>query len=636
MKNIKRNILIIIGFCVFMLLAGCSSVRPLSVDTTLSVDRNFRGERVMTAVMSQREFDALFDGDIEGLNQMLTQNAPADLDARAQQMDGGEVEIALSIPFASYDEYYNKIMAIFSGSSSYDAENMPSVYFEYSDSLLKNGFIIEENFTSTELFFWLTDAMLSEISQLDGKTDQDLFTPGTTTLVFDGEEIPAENCISISRMESNALDTITVETTLNSNGSFDAVIDYYAGTQVVESLGQELTQIMNDLVPEGGTFSTRTTEDGTVYTIRVSAVSTQDYVDKLNQALHTDNTVFEVTEESDSTDTLRAQRKITQYLDGSYFLDFSDPNTVMTYVLKASPEHSFENCESAYRYIKSCNFENTDEYCSTYVTVAPSDKITLSLGYSVDIDKVEVATIMNNERDFVRNLIFTLTSEQNNIIGERFEERIRDRVQDNITYEKTTSGSNTVYTVTLTADSAENLSNLTCVFLDGNDSMSNSSLTGGQSKENRLNRIRYEYTDKIDLSIFLSGSQSTKGLYYRFQYPKSFTGHFVENNNYENVLEDYNVLTCVTHNKVIEVRSYAEKANVMGILQRVLLLLSLAGMLIVLLFNLGAILRCVKKRSFDPEEFGLFTSRGYIFVTIFAVCVVVFAISVIRLLFRVY
>ena len=91
---------------------------------------------------------------------------------------------------------------------------------------MKKGFIIEENFTSTELFFWLTDAILSENSKLEGMTDQDLFTPGTTTLIFDGEEIPAENCISISRMASNALDTITVETTLNSNGSFDAVIDY--------------------------------------------------------------------------------------------------------------------------------------------------------------------------------------------------------------------------------------------------------------------------------------------------------------------------------------------------------------------------------------------------------------------------
>ena len=112
-----------------------------------------------------------------------------------------------------------------------------------------------------------------------------------------------------------------------------------------ESLGQDLTEIMNDLVPEGGSFSSRTTEDETVYTIKVSAVSTQDYVDKLNQALHTDNTVFEVTEESDETDTLRAQRRITQYLDGSYFLDFSDPDTVMTYVLIASPGHSFANCE---------------------------------------------------------------------------------------------------------------------------------------------------------------------------------------------------------------------------------------------------------------------------------------------------
>ena len=75
-------------------------------------------------------------------------------------------------------------------------------------------------------------------------------------------------------------------------------------------------------MPDDGTFSTRTTEEGTVFTIKFSAVSAEDYVNKMNQALHSDNTVFEVTEESDEQDTLRAQRRITQYLDGSYFLDF--------------------------------------------------------------------------------------------------------------------------------------------------------------------------------------------------------------------------------------------------------------------------------------------------------------------------
>ncbi len=636
MKNIKRNLLLLAGFLLLVLAAACSSMKPLSVDTTLTMDKTFRGQRVMTAVMSEKEFQALFDGDLDGLNTLLRDHSPIDMDALASEDDRGNVTITLSIPFASYTDYYEKIMKIFSESSSADSQDTPSVYFEYSDSLLKNGFVVEENFSSTDLFFWLTDVMLEEIPQLSDKTAEEIFTPGTTTLIFDGEEIPAESTISISRMEANALDTITVETTLNSNGSFDVVVDYYAGAEVAGQLGQKLTKLMNTLTPDGGTFSSKATSDGTVYTIRLNAVSTQDYVEKLNQALHTDNTVFKVTEESDAVDTLRARRKIVAYLDGSYFLDFSNKDTVMTYVFKASPEHSFENCESAYKYIKSCNFENTEEYCSTYVTVAPSDEITLYLGYSVDIDRVDVETVMHNEKDFVRSLKFTLTPDQNKIIGERFEERIKERLADQITYEKTSSGSNTVYTVTLTADSPEVLSALTCGFLDGNSDTQNSALSGGRSDEDRLNKVSYAYTDKIDLSIFLSGSQSTKGLYYRFQYPKNFTGHFVENNNYENVLEDYNVLTCVTHNKVIEVRSFAQKANIVGILVRVFLLLSLASMLIVVLLHIGAILRCVKKRSFDIEEFGFFTSRGYIFITIFAICAVIFIISAIRLIFGIY
>ncbi len=636
MKNIKRNVLILLVFGIMLLLAGCSSMKPLDVNTRLIIDEKFNGQRVMTATLTSKEFKALFDGDLEKLNNLLSDSCPADMYSIATQKDNKDVEMTLTIPFATYEEYYDKVMKIFSGSSSYDAENMPSVYYEYSDSLLKKGFTIEENFDSTELFFWLIDAFVQQVPQLSDKTAEELFTPGTTVLEFNGEAIEAGNCIAISRMDSNALDNIRVETTLNNTGSYDVVIDYYAGSAVVEKLGSSLTVMMNDLLPEGGVFSTKTTETGKVFTIKVNAVSSEDYVNKLNKALHTDNTVFEVAEESDEQDTLKARKKITQYLDGSYFLDFSNENTTMTYALKASPEHSFENCESEYKYIQSCNFENTDDYCGTYVTVRPSDKITLYLGYSVDIDKIEVDTTMNNEKDFIRTMKFTLTGEQKGIIGQRFEDRIKERLQDNITYEKTTSGNSIVYNVTLHSDSAANLSLLTCAFLDGDSNTGNSAVSGGLADEGRLKKIRYEFVDKINFMTFLSGSQSTKGLYYRFQYPKNFNGHFAENNNYENILEDYNVLTCVTHNKVIEVRSYAEKANVVGILLRVFLLLSLAGILIVLLLNMGGILRCIKKRRLDGAEFDLFGHKGYIFATVLALCVVIFAISAIRLLFGIY
>ena len=110
----------------------------------------------------------------------------------------------------------------------------------------------------------------------------------------------------------------------------------------------------------------------------------------------------------------------------------------------------------------------------------------------------------------------------------------------------------------------------------------------------------------------------------------------MENNNYENVLEDGNVLTCITHNKVIEVSTYAQKANVIGILQRVLAIISLAGMAIVILLNLAAIMRCIKKRSFDLEEFDLFTGRGYNLCYHLCRLRSCLVISVIRLFFGIY
>ena len=135
MKKIKRNLLILLTFTGLLLFAGglwgCGSVQPVSVDTTLTVDTSFSGERTMKAVLSAREFDLLFGGDLEGLNQLLTDNAPTDMNAQAQMLDGGDVEITLSIPFTSYNEYYSKIRAIFQEALATTRINMPSVYFEY-------------------------------------------------------------------------------------------------------------------------------------------------------------------------------------------------------------------------------------------------------------------------------------------------------------------------------------------------------------------------------------------------------------------------------------------------------------------------------------------------------------------------
>ena len=619
---------------VMFLLTACTSSGPMEVTTRLIADEKFNGQRAMSITIDSKSFKSWFDEDIEKLNTLIKENCPADMYGNAVENEDGSVTVIMTIPFASYEEYYDKVMRVFNA-NSYDPETEPTVYFEYSDSLLKKGFTIEENFSSVELCYWLVDALAKDNSKMENKTIEELFIPGKTMFVFGQQELETDSCIAYSHMESNALEHVRVETTLNDTGSYDVIVDFYVSMDVWNKLGIQLSETMASLVPEGGVFATKTTSERKVFTIKVTAVSTADYCEKLNQILHTDNTVFEVIEENDETDTLKARKIITQYLDGSYFLDFSDGNTKMTYVLKASPEHSFENCESLYNYVQQCTYENTESYCGTYVDVNPADQITVNLGYSVDIDKIEVNTIMHSPINFERHMKFTLTSEQNRIIGQRFEERIQDRLTDTITYEKTPSGGGYVYQVVIMADSAESLSKQTSAFLDGYDS-SNSQIFGGQSDENRLKKITYEFTDQINFMTFLSGSQATKGFYYRFEYPKKYMAHFVENSNHENILEDANVLTCITYNKVIDVKSYAEKTNWIGISQRILWWLSFVGMFVVILLNVPAILKCIKKRQLDMREFDLFSKKGYTYCTIFALCLVIFAVATIRLMFKVY
>ena len=63
MKKIKRNLLILLTFTGLLLFAGglwgCGSVQPVSVDTTLTVDTSFSGERTMKGGTVCREFDLL-------------------------------------------------------------------------------------------------------------------------------------------------------------------------------------------------------------------------------------------------------------------------------------------------------------------------------------------------------------------------------------------------------------------------------------------------------------------------------------------------------------------------------------------------------------------------------------------------
>ena len=640
-----RKVLLLTGILMVLMLAGCTgNIGRIAIDTTLTVDTSFDGSRVMIAEIPASVFKFAFGGNTDALEDVIKKYTPGEMYCIAGTNDDGSARIEMHIDFASRNEYQKKIEKICSGNTSETAVT-PVINFDYSRSMLKNGYTIEENFTSLDLFYWLADALVKEYPALEGKDVADIFELGRTEVVFNGETLEMDDYIQISTIKSNAFDSISVAAGLNDDQSVDAEITYVVGNKVVASLGSKLETLMNSLVPEKAEMSYQDDENSRTYTMTFHANNIQTYIGNMNKALHTNNTVFDVVTEGD-TESLAAKKSITQYYDGSFFLDFTDENTVMAYILKVSPEYTVESCKGTYGYLRGESSAYSQDSCEITMTVASSDEVVTVLGFAVDIEQVDVITDVHSDNNIDRSIELRLSADADALIGSSIEERLNAAAaqwpeEGRMTVDKQASVSSVTYKILLMAESPEELTEMTLSVLgtseEGeNGDLADSLLAGGTEKHKNPWNIHCSFEDTLNLSMFLKGSQISKGIHYKLTYPRGFHAAFAESNMFEDAAAEGASITCSTYNKVLTVKSTAEKANIQGIIIFVIWILSLICLLILVLLNLSHIVSLVSNKKLDIPGQELFKGRNLKMLTAGVVALVCFVIMTIRLLFRVY
>ena len=631
MRRLKWFILTVICTAVIALLCGCQKDQTITVNTQLVINSSFDGERVMTASVGQAALDGLFDGNVDLLQSMIERYCPVEMSCSAQASENGAV-VSMSVPFATYEEYQNKIEAILAGAG--DRVNS-SVYDEYSDNLFKTGYTVEEKFCSEDLFYWLNDALKKEFPSLADENLDDLYQEGTTELVFNGSAVTTDRYISYSTMQSHGFKSMAVETILQEDDTIEASLALTISEEN-EDWFDDLDTTMRRMVPQDGNIAIRTVGGEKTYTISFDALNIQSYVRQMNEILHQDNTIFEMNEQQDDTQTLRANQNIVQYADASYFVDYAQPDAFVSYTVQLPGSLSFETCESKNGYMVDSSYETEDTSSMAVVTMNPSDEITFIFGADISLEEIDVYTKINNNHNLERQITFSLLSEKDAVVGENFMARIQERLNDHISCEREEKDDLVIYTVTIRADSTQQMSAQTAWFLDGSETSETTAFTGGINDKNSLNRIRYAYDDRLDFSGFLGSSQSTNGIIYMFEYPSGYHASFVDASAYEDVAETGNTLVCRTFNKTVSIDTSAWKRNTEGMILQILWYTSLAGILLSILFSLPNLIRCAKARHFSAEEMEMYSKKGRVVVTIFAICAVIFIIDSIRLLFGVY
>ena len=615
--------------CLMMwLLCGCMGNNKMSIDTTLEVNSKFKGQREMSAVVSESVFRQAFNSDLEELQQMVTEKCPSTLLCSAEEVNSG-VRITMTLEFASLSDYTNKIGQILG--------KTPGIYYDASNSIFKDGYMLQENFTSQDLFGWLLDALKDKNSEFEDMELTDIFQNGDTKVIYDGESIETEAMIHVEKMESHAFDSLSVEMTMSDDGSYKVAVNFIVNQDTYYDMGDDMERAIKKLTPDGGVYEVNNVNEQRVYTIGFSAYNTETLISQLNSVLQTKNCEFEVAETGDESDPFRAHKEITIYLDGSYFLDFAKEGTELVYLLKTSSEYSFNECQSVTGFLKNYSFDNDDKYTSVYMTVGPSDKVQISLTYAIDIQKIEIGTNVNSETALERTLSFFFDAEQATLTGENFESKLRARMDEGMTLETGETNGMKVYTVRIQADSPEDLSLKTTKFLDGsaNEEELTSILTGGKSRKKQLKIRSYAYEDHINLEKFLGSAVVSDGIVYRMEYPKGYVAAFEEGGHADMVTEG-NTLTCTTRDPIINVQSRGETTNVAGVTQLVLWWVSLILTFVTLVLNLKHIAGYIRYREKYLLKTDLFHGRNQILLTIGIVSLTVFVFTSLRLIFRVY
>ena len=615
--------------CLMMwLLCGCMGNNKMSIDTTLEVNSKFKGQREMSAVVSESVFRQAFNSDLEELQQMVTEKCPSTLLCSAEEVNSG-VRITMTLEFASLSDYTNKIGQILG--------KTPGIYYDASNSIFKDGYMLQENFTSQDLFGWLLDALKDKNSEFEDMELTDIFQNGDTKVIYDGESIETEAMIHVEKMESHAFDSLSVEMTMNDDGSYKVAVNFIVNQDTYYDMGDDMDRAIKKLTPDGGVYEVNNVNEQRVYTIGFSAYNTETLISQLNSVLQTKNCEFEVAETGDESDPFRAHKEITIYLDGSYFLDFAKEGTELVYLLKTSSEYSFNECQSVTGFLKNYSFDNDDKYTSVYMTVGPSDKVQISLTYAIDIQKIKIGTNVNSETALERTLSFFFDAEQATLTGENFESKLRARMDEGMTLETGETNGMKVYTVRIQADSPEDLSLKTTKFLDGsaNEEELTSILTGGKSRKKQLKIRSYAYEDHINLEKFLGSAVVSDGIVYRMEYPKGYVAAFEEGGHADMVTEG-NTLTCPTRDPIINVQSRGETTNVAGVTQLVLWWVSLILTFVTLVLNLKHIAGYIRYREKYLLKTDLFHGRNQILLTIGIVSLTVFVFTSLRLIFRVY
>ncbi|WP_261304017.1 hypothetical protein [Paenibacillus andongensis] len=267
-QSLKKGILTITFILMVLVLCSCGA----RVSTSLTMNKDFSGERVITSVVSKSEVNDKFKGGTNKIDEILINYLPPEL-TYTKTEDANNFTYTLRLPFASLEEYKQKVNKLIGREAK--------ILVSTPNNVFASGVVVSEDFNSIDLLEWFRKAVENE-KLVDDTTK--LWELGDTSFTFNGKPYLTGANININDIMNYPIDKISVNTTKNVDGSFSRNIKYVIPNSTYNAKTEDINNFMKSIVPQGDTGAW-TNDNGKTFTITYNAKDTAELSTKTSTAL---------------------------------------------------------------------------------------------------------------------------------------------------------------------------------------------------------------------------------------------------------------------------------------------------------------------------------------------------------------
>lgn len=295
----KKKLLFLMLITAFLLMfAACGG----TLDTTVNLNEDFSGTRVMKYTVSKSDFNEYVSGDIASVDATIAANVPANL-TYAFSEDESNYIATFTMNFSSLEEQSAQASALINDGGEY------STNFLVGESVFSKGFVYEEDWYSTSVMSWL-ETLLVNSGYVSSSNQSYIFNDEVSRVSYKGETVDSGNQISVSTMDYIPIENIRIFTDVNSDGTYNRKIELDIIDANLLANEEDIKAFMEESVPAGAEGKWVSELGMNTYTVAIANATAEEVQAAMNTYSHSENAKFvtsELTEEDTMTKVLFAE-----------------------------------------------------------------------------------------------------------------------------------------------------------------------------------------------------------------------------------------------------------------------------------------------------------------------------------------